>query len=351
MQQFAIPIFFIIIIVASLTAYSISSLDITGLFVKTTSENISQPIETQTTQNLTEQKKIIQQTVTPICPDCDDNNPCTKDECSAETNYTCKYTKLRGETEGCKDRIEGTCSKYTCISGKCIIIDTLDCCGNLICENGENYSNCPKDCPQTTSQQIENQTTQSQENQTQPVNAANHVVISEIQITDNEFVELYNPTSTVVDMNGWYFSYYSSARDWNDPYRNKPFPEGATIVAYGFYLIGLSGISNADWQPYTSNQLSNTGGSVAIFPFDPKIKTSNEAMSGRIDVIGWGSPTYVFEGSPQIVPESGTSLERKPSLNNPTGGNWQDTDNNMNDFISRDSPEPQNSFSTKEIPS
>ncbi len=51
------------------------------------------------------------------CPsNCDDDNECTEDYCSYETNYECKH-----------DTIE-------------------DCCGNSICEDGEDYENCEKDC-------------------------------------------------------------------------------------------------------------------------------------------------------------------------------------------------------------
>jgi len=48
--------------------------------------------------------------------------------------------------------------------------------------------------------------------------APEHVVISEVQIADNEFVELYNPTDSAIDMTGWHWCYYSSGRDWNNPH-------------------------------------------------------------------------------------------------------------------------------------
>ena len=44
-----------------------------------------------------------------------------------------------------------------------------------------------------------------------------HVVISEVQIATNEFVELYkNPTNSAIDMTDWHWCYFSSGRDWNN---------------------------------------------------------------------------------------------------------------------------------------
>jgi hypothetical protein len=41
-------------------------------------------------------------------------------------------------------------------------------------------------------------------------------VISEVQIATNEFVELYNPTNSAIDMTDWHWCYFSSGRDWNN---------------------------------------------------------------------------------------------------------------------------------------
>jgi hypothetical protein len=171
------------------------------------------------------------------------------------------------------------------------------------------------------------------------------VVISEIQVGDEEFVELYNPTNNDVNMTGWYFSYFSSNRDWNNSNRNKNFLDNTIIKPYGFYLIGLNGypLPISDWQPYSSKQLNDYDGSVAIFPFDPTKKTPNETKVGKIDAIGWGNPVYVYENVSCLVPSIGKSLERKPGYLNETAGNGWDSDNNLEDFILRNETEPQNS--------
>jgi len=66
-------------------------------------------------ENISETEQIVQ----PTCPDnCDDGNPCTRDNCSEQTNYTCVHEKM------------------------------LVCCGDGICEinRGENISSCNEDC-------------------------------------------------------------------------------------------------------------------------------------------------------------------------------------------------------------
>jgi len=50
------------------------------------------------------------------CPSCEDNNPCTQDSCSEDTDYECTHEQI------------------------------IPCCGNSICEQKENWSTCPKDC-------------------------------------------------------------------------------------------------------------------------------------------------------------------------------------------------------------
>lgn len=193
--------------------------------------------------------------------------------------------------------------------------------------------------------------------------AADHAVISEVRIDGEEFMELYNPIDNDVDMTGWHLCYYSSGRDWNDPYRSKPFLDNAIIKSKRYYLIAIvnSELSGADWNlDYTSHFLSNTAGSIAIFPFDPAEKTAQEAENGKIDAVGWGNVSYVKESNPSIAPNINQSIERKAfatstaELMSNDGdhewlGNAYDTDNNLNDFIIRLAPDAQN-FSSQTEP-
>jgi len=176
-----------------------------------------------------------------------------------------------------------------------------------------------------------------------------HVVISEVQIATNEFVELYNPTNSAIDMTGWHWCYFSSGRNWNNSWRDKTFPPGAIIPAHSFYLIGLKGFPepSSDWQVYTSTQLADSG-SVGIFPWDPDTKTAEEAKAGKIDAVGWGSATYVYETATASTPGSGESIERKPLKEGYAP--CQDTDDNFVDFAVQDTPTPKNTLSPEMEP-
>ncbi|MGB3457791.1 MAG: NosD domain-containing protein, partial [Halobacteriota archaeon] len=178
-----------------------------------------------------------------------------------------------------------------------------------------------------------------------------HVVISEVQIATDEFVELYNPTNSAIDMTGWYCCYFSSGRNWNKSYRDKTFPPGAIIPAHGFYLIATTSgdFPTADWNlEYATHFLKDTAGSVGIFPWDPDTKTAEEAKTGKIDAVGWGSVTYVYETATASTPGSGESIEREPLK---VGyAPCQDTDDNSVDFVVQDIPTPKNSSSLEMEP-
>lgn len=82
----------------------------------------------------------------PVCLDsCDDNNPCTIDSCSKDTNYLCIHTPLNGPQEGCIGEI--ICGVKTCKEGVCDANYKGDCCENKKCETGEDYISCLEDCP------------------------------------------------------------------------------------------------------------------------------------------------------------------------------------------------------------
>jgi len=186
------------------------------------------------------------------------------------------------------------------------------------------------------------------------IDLTSRIVINEVQLADAEFVELYNAGSEQIDLDeGYYFSYYSSSKiSWIDPWRNKAFPEDAKISAGGYFLIGLDGYPttggnpNVDWQVYTSKQLANSAGTIAIFPFDPTSASSSQyAYDNRIDAIGWGTAEDIslYEQSPATAtPVAGESLTRD--------SNHTDTENNSADFTVATSTTPTNSAGETYVP-
>ncbi|MFH1721817.1 MAG: transglutaminase-like domain-containing protein [Candidatus Altiarchaeota archaeon] len=86
---------------------------------------------------------------------CDDNNPCTIDDCRKDIEG-CLYTPLEGPQKGCMGE-EGGCIHLTCFDGECARKDRRDCCGNNICEEQEGQMSCPQDCFPTCNDLIKNQ--------------------------------------------------------------------------------------------------------------------------------------------------------------------------------------------------
>lgn len=181
-----------------------------------------------------------------------------------------------------------------------------------------------------------------------------HLIINEVQIKNNEFIELYNPTALPISLASYSFCYFSKARDWNNPDHHKEFPEAASISAGGYYLIGLEGYPNidgnpdADWQPYSSKQLSNSDGSIAIFPFDPTTKTASESRAGAIDAVAWGDVDFVKEGT-EFQTELGIDKSMQRIGSPPIGEAGQDNDDNNTDFELKTIPMPTNSNNQQRI--
>jgi hypothetical protein len=182
---------------------------------------------------------------------------------------------------------------------------------------------------------------------------ADHVVISEVELVDSEWVELYNPTDAAVDMSSWYWCYYESGKDWNQPSKIKAFvncSSDLSIETHTCYLMRIHGtVGNADWDSHYAgevpNKLNDFVGSIAIFPWNSSEKTAEEAEEGRIDAVAWGAVSHVKEGSEAGAPGSGMSMQRRVSENGTFDGvhgpGW-DTDNNAADFFVA-TPDPRSS--------
>ncbi|MEK7809083.1 MAG: lamin tail domain-containing protein, partial [Chloroflexota bacterium] len=173
---------------------------------------------------------------------------------------------------------------------------------------------------------------------------ANHIVISEVRITGasvatDEFVELYNPTNSDINLNGWRLSKKTASITNTVTNLLTTFPS-TNIAAHGFLLIAHSS--------YTGTVVSDlTYSTTSSIANDNTVILYSDAGFTIVDKVGFGSAGD-FEGTSVANPSAGSSVERKPGASNPTGGNGTDTDDNANDFAQRTTSEPQNSSSTIE---
>lgn len=188
---------------------------------------------------------------------------------------------------------------------------------------------------------------------------ADHVVISEIQVAGadagDEFIELYNPSSSSVDMSGWSLQYASAG---GNSFTKKNFPAGASIAPQGFYLVAR-GLSSQGNDGYTGSKaadmlersfsLSGAAAGGRIFLVSNQVPLSLPSLSGIVD-----SLNYSFS-----VPPAGKSLERKafktvgcvlplPGSEGEFMGNACVHPLEKDDYVIRDIPSPQNSSSLPE---
>ena len=171
-------------------------------------------------------------------------------------------------------------------------------------------------------------------------NSVEHIVISEVQIGGetvyDEFIELYNPTDQEINLENWDLKRKTKSGNESNVLNNI---EGI-IPAYGYFLIiprancGESKIEDcykgtvAADDEYTTNSFLANDNTILLYD-------GNEDL---VDKVGWGEAGD-FEGEVIINnPENNQILERT-NIN----GVIQDTDNNKNDFVLRDDPEPWNS--------
>ena len=178
-------------------------------------------------------------------------------------------------------------------------------------------------------------------------NAANdHVWINQVQVEgDNgatdEFIELFNPTTSPISINGWSIQYKSASGNFPLTTAKKNLPD-ATIPALGYFLIAqpdYNGSVIADHVQSTIS-LSGTSNGATIF----LVSDTNFLVTGTdatiVDKLGYGtSSTNSPETANAPSPASEKSLQR----------NGSDTDDNSLDFSTVDS-NPHNLASTPAAP-
>lgn len=344
------------------SAFFVQKMDITGSVA-----SVSDKIPTGDAE-----KNITQENASKCTVSCDDSNSCTVDWCNETSNYFCSHMPINGTSDGCWGN-PTECTVNTCISGACSTRIVANCCGNDMCESSENCNTCTSDCggcplpvvtstatiqtissptdatsiqpaneqsqpnpPAGQANQVQEQTVAS--NQTNTTNQTNntenqtgtldHVIINEFTTrgpngTYDEFVELYNPTNSDVDMSGWKLQYKSAT---GDSWQSKVGSGMTGMIKFGrFFLLASKSYSLGVTPDYlhTANWgLADSGGHLRII----------DSNGSVIDKVGWGNANEP-EGSAAPALEENKSLDRV-SLT-------ADTDNNANDFILV-SPSPNN---------
>lgn len=189
----------------------------------------------------------------------------------------------------------------------------------------------------------------------------NHLVISEVQVdgmrASDEFIELYNPSSQSISLEGYSVQYLSGKATSTAKIRSgstkENFANGAIIKPYGFYLLVNSGalsslLDNAD-MVYSHFSLSGDSEGGAIFLVTTPSYISNPSDSSIVDSVVYGEASLIGIAT-STLPSSGKSLERKANASSTVEsmtvggdqfeGNGFDSDNS-NDFVVRDIPKPQ----------
>lgn len=195
---------------------------------------------------------------------------------------------------------------------------------------------------------------------TQPLKAladTNHVVISQIQISgtsaNDEFVELYNPTTTAIDVSKWRLTRKTATGTSS---QNLVASLSGTIAPKSYFLIthpSATTASIADREYSSSSSGMTTNNTITLY---------SDAGITVVDKVGMGTAGDA-EGSPFAEnPEGSGSIVRKATANSTaetlmTGGiealvgNGFDIDNNSTDFVLFESSSPKNSSVTAIVPS
>ncbi len=188
-----------------------------------------------------------------------------------------------------------------------------------------------------------------------PISNISHVVISEIQLTGgsgktvNDFIEIWNPSSSEVDLSGWKLRKRTKSGSESSI---RVFPDGSKILGNGFFLWANSDNDFA-------NSINADVSSTASISGDSSVALLN-SNDEIIDSVAWGSDLIdpFSEGeSINIDLEANQSFERKSwtdsGCSSSSGtyelrGNGCDNNSNKQDFELRTVSNPQNSKSSIE---
>jgi len=177
-------------------------------------------------------------------------------------------------------------------------------------------------------------------------------VSAEMGSATAEFVELYNASSTAVNISEWKIE-YSAANSGSSWAVKATIPASTNLPAFGFYLASTADFdtaSSVDGDTSLTSGLALSGGHIRL------INGSTE-----IDKVGWGTAVNP-ENTVITAHNANGSIERKATSTANTAatmhtggvdeyeGNGIDTDDNSADFVVQAVANPQNSSGPIEDP-
>lgn len=176
-----------------------------------------------------------------------------------------------------------------------------------------------------------------------------HLVISEIQIdgdgpdaTRDEFIEVYNPTSSPVSLAGWSLQHRKNSNFSQDNIAS------GSVPAHGFFLAAKSGYNGSTPPDFLLVNMDNLQGGGTIFLVNDQFPLSGCPAGGSVvDKVGWTGAACT-EASAAPSPVTNGSIERRPGGQSSLCGNGFDTDDNAQNFQNRPTSQPQNSASPAE---
>jgi hypothetical protein len=182
-----------------------------------------------------------------------------------------------------------------------------------------------------------------------------NVVISQVQIqgigtggASKDFIELYNPTESTINLNGFKLVTRTNSGSTDNPVVN--FGSGDSIAAHSYYLWCNTSFASGFTCDKSSTDTVSNNNSIAL-------RNGLLDTGTLVDALTIGVPLHSLgEGNIPATPSAGQSLIRKATADSTAltlafggsefgFGNGFDTDNNANDFVILSISDPRNSAS------